>query len=504
MRRSNYKSVEVTTATLQRDNNRSYLMVYAKEKTDLIINGGDPLTLEAGTFFEPLVVPTGSIQVEGRCVLVTNTSLGSVPTFNVDKIVFLGASITDQSVSTQSTRSFIESYVESVYGKNVLLYERATAGWEVSDLRNNIDSILSEFEDEPNTHYILHVGGNDIVADTPFLDLSPAIQAKKIEDLEYIYDAVKAQGRRLIQSSLTFRDYNNSTIDNDPSNKVNELNGAYTYVRDWIVPVMKRKAPAYLFNNWPIIDLYNATRNIYQDWADGGDVIHPNKWARIVYMMETVDKFMSLAQGVIPKAVTPYNFNNTVAIGTMNQVTCGFSKNEGITEGDEYNINWNIRNFVGSTGQTVHIENLIDLNGNATKHNLYSFVSQGSSGTGGNTADPTNTSASLLNNTLLSSTNNISPSAGAVIYAMVDGFEPFKSYTISEVSAEGAGVTELNTVYLHEGTGVSVDIKTSTPENNILTNVAQADYMGRLFIAVAEDSTDNTPAINGIQFNSGT
>lgn len=427
----------------------------------------------------------------------------SIQPFDVDKIVFLGASITDQSVATQSTRSFIESYVSSVYGKTISVVERATAGWDVSDLRNNIDTIIAGFDAEPNTHYVMHIGGNDVISGTQFLDLSPAAQAQKIADLEYIYDAVHAQGRKLIQSSLTFRNYSGTTIDNDPTTKVNELNGSYTYVRDWIVPVMQSKAPEYLANGWPMIDLYNATRNIYQDWPDGADAIHPNKWARIVFVMEMVDKFMALSEGIKPQAVTPYNFNDSVVAGTVEQITCGFTKNSGITVGNEFNINWNIRNFVGSAGQAVHLENLIDLNGDATTHNLYSFVSQGSSGTGGNTADPTNTSASLLNNTLLSSTNNISPSAGAVIYAMVDGFEPFKSYTISEVSAEGAGVTELNTVHLHNGTGVSVDIKTSTPESNILTNVAQADYMGRLFIAVAEDSTGNTPAINGIQFNSG-
>ena len=191
--------------------------------------------------------------------IISGGATNSIAPFTVDKIVFLGASITDRSVSSESTRSYAESYITSKFGKTVAIVERATAGKQISETAAEIDGIIAEFASEPNTHYAMHALGNDILVGTEFLDLTPSKQEQLIEDLEYIYDAVHAQGRKLIQTSTTFRNYGLATIDNDPAVKVNELNGSYTYIRDWLVPVMQRKAPEYLLNDWTILDLYNVT-----------------------------------------------------------------------------------------------------------------------------------------------------------------------------------------------------------------------------------------------------
>ena len=309
-----------------------------------------------------------ALNVYGYMPIVGELSLLS--SFDVNKIVFLGASITDQSISSQSTRTYSEGYASTEYEKSVTIIERATAGWSVEDLAQNIDSIISEFDLESETHYVMHIGGNDVLAYTEFLDLPEETQSKMISDLEYIYDAIHAQGRKLIQSSITFRNYGGTTIDNDPAVKVNELDGSYTYTRDWIVPVMQRKAPEYLHNNWPAVDLYNATRNIYEDWKDGADVVHPNKWARIIYTQEMVDGILKLSEAEIPQAVTPLNYNESNQNASAVDVTIGFTAQD--ASGD--NINWLVRDqFAGSTVGDYKLE-LNDTAGQQTGLRLFTSV----------------------------------------------------------------------------------------------------------------------------------
>lgn len=437
-----------------------------------------------------------------QSIWAPNTIGGGLPSlspFDVSKIVFLGASITDQSIASQSTRTYSEGYVVSEYEKSITIVERATAGWTVETLAQNIDSIISEFDSEPGTHYVMHIGGNDVLAYTEFLNLPGATQSKMISDLEYIYDAIHAQGRKLIQSSITFRNYGGTTIDNDPAVKVNELGGSYTYTRDWVVPVMQRKAPEYLYNDWPAVDLYNATRNIYDDWKDGADVVHPNKWARIIYTQEMVDGFLKLSGAEIPQAVTPLNYNEASQSAGAVDVTVGFTAQN--ASGD--NINWLVRDqYAGSTVGDYKLE-LNDTSGQPTGLRLFTSVNVQWVGGVGNSSDPSNSTATLENNQLLSSYTGISTSGG-VSYIMIDGLEPFREYTLQAVASRAAGVEQLNDVYIHGGVPTSVDVGTSSPEGNIVSGTRLSDYKGRLFVAVAENSTENRATVNGVRvFSNG-
>ncbi len=454
-------------------------------------NGGEILTYNG----LPLVH-------EGKVLFDTpDTPDSGLTPFTVSKVVVLGASIVDQSISTQSTRSFIEAYLSSKYGLSVSVVERATAGQGVAGIRASIDSIVADYAAEPDTHFAIHAGGNDVLVGTEFLDNTEAKKTQLIDDLNYIYDAVQGSGKKLVQSSLTFRNYDagiGGIIDNDPSNKVNELLGSYTYTRDWIVPVMQNKAPEFLSNGWPMIDQYNITRNIYEDWKDGTDVVHPNKWARLTFVLGIIEDFIKVSLGNVPQAVTPINYNSPITEGTTENVVVATGVDT-VLDGLTGNINYLIRDkFAGSAHSNMLREGCIDINGNVTPIEFSAFFNSGWDGVGGNSTNPSDTSDSLTNNDILSSYCSLQSSAGTVIYAMLGGLTPHNSYLIKAVTAKAAGTVTNQNVFLNTGVPVSVDAASGAPENNIRSMFARADYQGRVIFAIEEDNTANRPYLSGV------
>ena len=355
--------------------------------------------------------------------------------FTVNKFVLLGASITDQVFSSDSVRDVVKAWVSSEYAVDIELVERATGGWGVGDLRSNIDAILADYDAEPGTHYLLHIGGNNISVGTPFRGLDDVVQAQHIADLEYIYDAVATQGRELLQSSLTFRNYGGDTLDLVPTQKSKELDGSYTYIRDWIVPVMLDKAPDYLVDSWPILDAYNVTRNKYAQWSDGVDVVHPNDYARIFFAMELVEKAVRLSLGLTTQGVTPLDFSAPRPREVSSGVTLAYTSDDTILAGTD-NVNWGYRELRPTdTPQTVRLESMLNSVGGKSEVGSFSYFTNGGVGVGGNSSDPANMDSALSNDKLLTSYL----SAGAsTIYAMLDGLTPLARYGVSAVSARAA------------------------------------------------------------------
>lgn len=62
-------------ATYEEDTRRSYLLILASfgEAVTCAVGGGDALTIPAGGYWEPFVVPTSELVLTGHCMVVTDT-----------------------------------------------------------------------------------------------------------------------------------------------------------------------------------------------------------------------------------------------------------------------------------------------------------------------------------------------------------------------------------------------------------------------------------------------
>jgi hypothetical protein len=241
------------------------------------------------------------------------------PTFDVDKIVTVSASIINQSTN-ESTVSFLEPYIENKYGKAISIVNESISGEDIADLRARCDALFDNYANEPNTRILLHYGGGDINPSSTFLNQGQSVQDAMIEDLNYVYDSAEQRGVKIMQAALTFRNYDGTTLKPTPAEQEAYALGSYTYTRDWIVPIMKQRTPELLdANDWPLIDFYNLTRNHVHEWLspyDESDKVHPSDLGRIIISKYYVDSIIALSSGSPLDALPQRDFNVTYADAT--------------------------------------------------------------------------------------------------------------------------------------------------------------------------------------------
>lgn len=426
--------------------------------------------------------------------------------FGVEKIVLLGASITNQSFNDSSI-PMIEGYIKNKYGKDVTIDDQAVSGTDVADLRASIDATLANYAGEQgSTVFYMHIGGGDISIGVPFLDTGLPNQQQKIDDLNYIYDQIINSGFIVVQAALTFRNYNGNTIDLDPDNKINELGGSYTYTRDWIAPIIKQRFPQFVDDEgWPVIDQYNATRNAYENWRDPDDLsdeVHPNKWGHIVYFAEAIDGVMQLSEGQIPAKVTKRNFNDALPQGGSFGAVFGFGRTTEIGGTDD-NINWTARPRPIPLGEeVVFVQDAKDTTGSTLLGvNLYTWFDTTFRRGAGNTADPTNSTASLDNNVLLESGLSVNVGSGSN-YMIIEGLEPMSLYEVGFAAGVQNSATAYNVrgwAFYGDNVPLTYIANDLNPQTQTVYKQAQTDYKGRILIACSEENNLNASLISGIQ-----
>lgn len=423
--------------------------------------------------------------------------------FEVDKIVMLGASITNHSTGV-STVPVVESYLSNKYGKYIPIINEAVSGWLVQDVVDNIDAILDKYNGQSNVVAYLHIGGGNI-GSTFFLDNSPEVNQALFDGLNYIYDAAEARGIKLIQAALTFRDYYGTTIRNDPEEQKLVEKGSYSYNRDWIVEVMKQRAPDLLRDNWPVVNQYDVTRNIYREWVDFNDptdTIHPSHLGRLVYLTYAVDSIMQLSQGILPPKIEPRNFDIPFANATESlDVVYGFAYDLYIDDGVKTdNINWIARSRPPVAGtENIFVNDTVSTDGSASEIKLHSYVNYALRRGEGNISNPADSSATLTNNTLLLSALTVQQGNG-YLGVIIEGLQPNANYEV-QFNA-GVDGTDTATEYCTlNGSNLPKIMNPSAnpPESNIISTVFTTDHSGKAYIAASEANDVSYCVMGGLR-----
>lgn len=427
--------------------------------------------------------------------------------FDVDKIVMLGASITNHSTSS-STIPFMQAYIKNKYGKDVTIINEAVSGESSLDLANRCDALFDQYANQPKTAVYLHIGGGDIDPSSKFLDQGGTRQEESITSLNYIYDSAENRGIRIMQAALTFRDYNSNTLKQTPDEqKAHEL-GSYTYTRDWIVPIMKERTPQLLdANDWPIIDMYNLTRNHYGEWVDPyqeTDRVHSSDMGKLMVLKYAVDSILSIAsaQPLAPLPQRDFNVAYPNATGSLDFVA-GFGRNIEIAASSA-NINWVARDRPPIAGtEPVYLDNIIDVNGAVLDGlKLYSYVNGTLRDGVGNVSDPTNDTASLLNSVLLQSCLSVDIGSG-MLCVVIEGLEPNKWYEISfNAGGENDSSTtrESNIQFTNEDNDPFIlNCQATPPEDNLIVSSFVTNSYGEALIVSSEENTNKDSVMGGLR-----
>ncbi len=417
----------------------------------------------------------------GRGLSPKKTRAMLVSPFAISAYVAIGASITDGAYKRDSVKDLCKDIARFVYGKNITISEHATSGHSVSDQLTALPAILANFTGQSDVVFVDHIGGNDVSGNRPteFLNLTALQRQQLADDYGALIDAVEAEGHRFIATALTFRDYDDSTLDNDPSApKVNELGGSYTYNEDWIKPTAVSKGAS-------SISQYEYTRSMY-DVMLSADNVHLTDIGDLLFGVHQFTSAMELAAGKSPVSFEEVNFNDALlAPDNVIDIVCAFGAN---TTSNNPNINW-IDVPYGNGDKDIYLTDMIQTDGATSGVSV--IISGANKAYPTSYSAPVDASASLANNELLA--RGVTQSAStAYLSGIIQGLEPNRLYDIEAVHGD---VTDF------EFSANSVTFITPDGANgNIATVATRADPLGRIVLQCKRASS---VGISGLRIRNG-
>lgn len=435
------------------------------------------------------------------------SSSGPISTDGPHTVIMIGASITNHSTSSKNI-PLVQTYIRSKYGREVNIINEATSGWKVEDLQANCEVILDKYRDQPDTSVFLHIGGGNI-GTKKYEDYSDSIKDTLVNGLDFFYAAAEERNLPVYQAALTFRNYEGTTLVNDPELQKDVDRNSYSFTEGFIVEVMKERAPHLLKDDWPLINMYDLTRNMYAEWPspdDPTDRVHPGPLGQLSFLLYAIESIVNIIEGGVPTPIVPRNFDlPTPKASNSLDAMFGFALDSYKSdEAKEDNINWTIRNRATVEDvNDVHIADIIDVNGNPVEGiTLTSWVNDSLRRGVGNTTNPDDASASMTNNTLLLSALGAKYGNG-YMGVIIDGLEPYSEYTV-EATISGTGAEYSSKFYTTTGDleGELVVPDAPTPETSAVTLNGITDRNGKLLVISAEVNINSMSAISGLRITS--
>ncbi len=192
-------------------------------------------------------------------------------------LVMAGASITDDAMQDDA----LQTNIATTYSKTVTAVNEALSGRDTTDLRNAIDDIIHRNHSKGN-YVFVHIGGNNVTNTRPFSTATELEKSTITDDLNYIMNAIINARMIPLPASLTFRDYDDTTI-------TNEENGSLPYNDNLIDPVYCVKAPDFCYEDGkPYLQMYEAIKNTFATSLQV-DNIHLTSAGTLVFQQMIVD-----------------------------------------------------------------------------------------------------------------------------------------------------------------------------------------------------------------------
>lgn len=163
-------------------------------------------------------------------------------------IVVIGASIVEGSFGRDLTtpNSLAQAALEGAGITGVNIYGYGWSGFTITQILPKISEAFAAFPND-DTLFIIHIGGNNVTLTRPYATATQTELDGLRSELDELYSLIESRRDDVIVASLTFRDYDDITADN-------EDNGSLPYITNEYAKRFNTR-----FQNkdgMPVVDLY--------------------------------------------------------------------------------------------------------------------------------------------------------------------------------------------------------------------------------------------------------
>ncbi|GAA3510850.1 hypothetical protein GCM10022393_25600 [Aquimarina addita] len=188
--------------------------------------------------------------------------------YDSTRFIAFGASITNAVFSVNAYSTITEKINTTYPDETVEVYNEAVGGSTINWLKNTIDEILDQYTHTTTiqTFCPIHIGGNDVTNTRPFSSLTQENIDELNSDLDYIIDAIEAKGFIPILFDITFRNYDDTTYEN-------EENGSKPYNDNLIIPKILERTPEFAFEDGQsFMQPYVLVYNNYESYLSSDNI----------------------------------------------------------------------------------------------------------------------------------------------------------------------------------------------------------------------------------------
>lgn len=240
------------------------------------------------------------------------------------RVVFVGASIMQQTFGQNlATPNATRTTAFRAAGLAVDVYGYGWSGTVISSIRPRVLEALAAFP--ADTLFVIHIGGNNVSNTRPYATSTTAERNAIIADYNGLIADIGARKGDVILCPITFRTYEDEAdilALPAPRNAVfaDEALGSKPYNDAIFIPAIAAWRPEIMNSDGnPVVDLYNATRNVYETYVSG-DGVHPeNPGGRDVLAQIFIDRLGHFINAtpkpapIVPRSVAPVAPANTGA-----------------------------------------------------------------------------------------------------------------------------------------------------------------------------------------------
>ena len=255
-----------------------------------------------------------------------------VPFAGYKRVVFVGASIMQQLFG-QNLAAPNASRTQAFRGAGLAVdvYGYGWSGYVISSIRPKLAEAMTAFP--ADTLFVVHIGGNNVSNTRPYAKSTTSQRNAIASDYAALIADIGARKGDVILCPVTFRTYEAepdvAALPN-PRSAVFETEalGALPYNANIFIPAIAAWRPETInADGNPVVDLYNATRNSYETYVNGGaDGVHPtNPVGRDFLTQVFVERLATFINGsarpapIVPRTLAPANGTPPSISGTAQQ-----------------------------------------------------------------------------------------------------------------------------------------------------------------------------------------
>jgi hypothetical protein len=220
------------------------------------------------------------------------------PLPNINRIIFLGASIQAQALVYLNGSSALENYLEQQTGRAFTIVNAAVSGENLTQIATRWDSIKSTYQNDANTLVLVHALGNTISDKGAWGTLTTQEQADLATQYNNLIQNIQTNGNLPAPTRTSYRNYNASSLNSESDANVQ---GSFLYNQNVLTPALANITVPMGDSTFTYFDWYDVTRNLYTAFRDN---IHPNASLSAVLIAYTAQQIINRINGANSLVIT--------------------------------------------------------------------------------------------------------------------------------------------------------------------------------------------------------